>query len=120
MCSLEYAMDFFVIFEDAVPFSSYYNSELVNEVPGMRGNSGSSITFHEDALGFDVTVYSSENDFWFSLEHIAILFKEEKSTIINLIKDVFAEGAVDEEIAVSDFAITDLDGKSYYEILYNL
>ena len=66
----------------------------------MRSNSGSSITFHEDALGFDVTVYSSENDLWFSLEQIAILFKEEKSTIINFIMDVFAEGAVDEEIAV--------------------
>lgn len=86
----------------------------------MRGNSGSSITFHEDALGFDVTVYSSENDLCFALEQIAILFEEEKSTIINLIKDIFDEEDVDDEIAISDFAIIDLDGKSYYETLYNL
>ena len=54
------------------------------------------------------------------MEQIAILFEEEKSTIINLIKDIFDEEDVDDEIDISDFAITDLDGKSYYETLYNL
>ena len=54
------------------------------------------------------------------MEQIAILFEEEKSTIINLIKDIFDEEDVDDEIAIADFAITDLDGKSYYETLYNL
>ncbi len=57
---------------------------------------------------------------WLSLNQMAELFQRDKSVISRHIKNVFAEGELEPEAVVANFATTASDGKSYQVDYYNL
>ncbi|MBQ9765094.1 MAG: virulence RhuM family protein [Lachnospiraceae bacterium] len=62
-----------------------------------------------------------ENDtVWLSLDQMAELFQRDKSTISRHIKNIFAEGELNKNSVVANFATTASDGKVYQVDYYNL
>ncbi len=57
---------------------------------------------------------------WLSLNQMAELFQRDKSVISRHIKNVFAEGELDQKSVVANFATTAADGKTYNVDFYNL
>ena len=57
---------------------------------------------------------------WLSLEQMAELFGRDKSTISRHIRNVFAEGELQRDSVVANFATTAADGKTYQVDYYNL
>ena len=57
---------------------------------------------------------------WLSLDQMAELFQRDKSTVSRHIKNVFAEGELDRDSVVANFATTAADGKTYKVDYYNL
>jgi hypothetical protein len=57
---------------------------------------------------------------WLSLDKLARLFQRDKSTISRHIKNIFAEGELDQNSVVANFATTAADGKTYQVDNYNL
>lgn len=57
---------------------------------------------------------------WLSIDQMAELFQRDKSTISRHIKNVFAEGELNRDTVVANFATTASDGKTYQVVYYNL
>jgi len=57
---------------------------------------------------------------WLSLDQMAELFQRDKSTISRHIKNIFAEGELNKNSVVANFATTASDGKVYQVDYYNL
>ena len=67
-----------------------------------------------------VEVTFESDTVWLSLDQMAELFQRDKSTISRHIKNVFAEGELDKNSVVANFATTASDGKVYRVDYYNL
>ena len=57
---------------------------------------------------------------WLSIDQMAELFQRDKSTISRHLKNIFAEGELQKESVVANFATTATDGKTYQVDYYNL
>jgi hypothetical protein len=57
---------------------------------------------------------------WLSLDKMAQLFQRDKSTISRHIRNVFAEGELEQNSVIANFATTAADGKNYIVTYYNL
>lgn len=57
---------------------------------------------------------------WLSIDQMAELFQRDKSTISRHIKNIFAEGELERDSVVANFATTAADGKTYQVDYYNL
>lgn len=73
----------------------------------------------EDGLT-KIEVTFDEDTVWLSLDQMAELFQRDKSTISRHIKNIFAEGELDRNSVVANFATTATDGKTYQVDYYNL
>jgi hypothetical protein len=67
-----------------------------------------------------IEVATSGDTVWLSLNQMAELFQRDKSVISKHIKNIFAEGELDRDSVVANFATTALDGKTYQVDYYNL
>lgn len=67
-----------------------------------------------------IEVQLQNDTVWLSLDQIAELFQRDKSTISRHIKNVFAEGELEQNSVVANFATTAADGKTYNVDYYNL
>ena len=85
----------------------------------MENNSELIIYTTEDGLT-KVDVTFDNDTVWLSLDQMANLFQRDKSTISRHIKNVFAEGELDRNSVVANFATTAADGKKYQVDYYNL
>ena len=66
----------------------------------------------EDGLTKIETTFD-EDTVWLSLDQMAELFQRDKSTISKHIKNIFAEGELQRNSVVANFATTAKDGKTY-------
>ena len=67
-----------------------------------------------------VEVNFSEETAWLSVSQMAELFERDKSTISRHIKNIFAEGELEQNAVVANFATTAADNKTYQVDYYNL
>ena len=67
-----------------------------------------------------VEVTFESDTVWLSLDQMAELFQRDKSTISRHIKNIFAEGELNKNSVVANFATTASDGKVYRVDYYNL
>lgn len=67
-----------------------------------------------------IDVRMEDETVWLSLNQMAELFQRDKSVISRHIKNVFAEGELDEKSVVANFATTAADGKTYNVEHFNL
>ena len=72
----------------------------------------------DDQIAVDVRLYNES--VWLTLDQMATLFERDKSTISRHIKNVFAEGELERNSVVANFATTATDGKEYQVDYYNL
>lgn len=89
------------------------NNEEMNQKSNMI------IYTTEDGLAKIETTFD-EDTVWLSMDQMAELFQRDKSTISRHIKNVFAEGELQRDSVVANFAITAADGKIYQVDYYNL
>lgn len=73
----------------------------------------------EDGLAKIETTFD-EDTVWLSMDQMAELFQRDKSTISRHIKNVFADGELQRDSVVANFATTAADGKIYQVDYYNL
>lgn len=89
------------------------NNEKMNQKSNMI------IYTTEDGLAkFEITF--DEDKVWLSMDQMAELFQRDKSTISRHIKNVFAEGELQRDSVVANFATTATDEKIYQVDYYNL
>ena len=89
------------------------NNEEMNQKSNMI------IYTTEDGLAKIETTFD-EDTVWLSMDQMAKLFQRDKSTISRYIKNVFAEGELQRDSVVANFATTAADGKIYQVDYYNL
>ena len=89
------------------------NNEEMNQKSNMI------IYTTEDGLAKIETTFD-EDTVWLSMDQMAELFQRDKSTISRHIKNVFAEGELQRDSVVANFATTAADGKIYQVDYYNL
>ena len=75
-------------------------------------------TTEDNQISVDVRFY--EESVWLTLDQISALFERDKSTISRHIKNVFAEGELERNSVVANFATTASDGKEYKVDYFNL
>ncbi|MCC8121836.1 MAG: virulence RhuM family protein, partial [Oscillospiraceae bacterium] len=86
----------------------------------ISGDYGEIIVYQtEDGLT-QLDVKFEDETVWLSLDQMAELFQRDKSTISRHIKNIFAEGELDRDSVVANFATTAVDGKTYQVDYYNL
>lgn len=73
----------------------------------------------EDGLTKVETTFDGDT-VWLSIDQMAELFQRNKSTISRHIKNIFAEGELQRDSVVANFATTAVDGKTYRVDYYNL
>lgn len=78
------------------------------------------IIFRSDDGAVTIDVRMQDETVWLSLEQMAELFGRDKSTISRHIRNVFAEGELDRDSVVANYATTAADGKTYQVDYYNL
>lgn len=86
---------------------------------GMNQKSNMIIYTTEDGLAKIETTFD-EDTVWLSIDQMAELFERDKSTISRHIKNIFAEGELQRDSVVANFATTGADGKRYHVDFYNL
>lgn len=84
-----------------------------------QNNSEMMIYTTEDGLTKIETTFDGDT-VWLSIDQMAELFQRDKSTISRHIKNIFAEGELNREAVVANFATTAADGKTYQVDHYNL
>lgn len=89
------------------------NNEEMNQKSNMI------IYTTKDGLAKIETTFD-EDTVWLSMDQMAELFQRDKSTISRHIKNVFAEGELQRDSVVANFATTAADGKIYQVDYYNL
>lgn len=85
----------------------------------MNQKSNMIIYTTEDGLAKIETTFD-EDTVWLSIDQMAELFERDKSTISRHIKNIFAEGELQHDSVVANFATTASDGKTYQVDYYNL
>lgn len=85
----------------------------------MNQKSNMIIYTTEDGLAKIETTFD-EDTVWLSIDQMAELFERDKSTISRHIKNIFAEGELQRDSVVANFATTANDGKTYQVDYYNL
>ena len=73
----------------------------------------------EDGLT-KIQVELRDETVWLSLDQMAELFQRDKSTVSRHIKNIFAEGELDRNSVVANYATTATDGKRYHMDYYSL
>lgn len=92
-----------------------------NTVPNDRHVPGGSIQIYEAADGAArLEVRLEDETVWVTADQLAALFAREKSTISRHLRNVFADGELQREAVVANFATTASDGKTYSVAHYNL
>lgn len=87
----------------------------------MSFNNNSEILIYQTEDGqTKIDVRMEDDTVWLSLNQMAELFQRDKSVISRHIKNIFAEGELDEKAVVAFFATTAADGKTYDVTYYNL
>ena len=86
----------------------------------MNTDNNALVMFHDGAFELDVRVSSTENTVWLTLDQIASLFENDKSTVSRHIKNIFSEEELVKEAVVANYATTATDGKTYQVDYYNL
>ena len=89
------------------------NNEEMNQKSNMI------IYTTKDGLAKIETTFD-EDTVWLSMDQMAELFQRDKSTISRHIKNVLAEGELQRDSVVANFATTAADGKIYQVDYYNL
>lgn len=85
----------------------------------MNQKSNMIIYTTEDGLAKIETTFD-EDTVWLSIDQMAELFERDKSTISRHIKNIFAEGELQRDSVIANFATTASDGKTYQVDYYNL
>ncbi|MGO2654484.1 MAG: RhuM family protein [Pseudoclavibacter sp.] len=92
-----------------------------NIVLNDRHASGGSIQIYEGADGAArLEVRLEDETVWVTADQLSALFAREKSTISRHLRNVFADGELQREAVVANFATTASDGKTYSVAHYNL
>jgi death-on-curing family protein len=78
------------------------------------------ILFESSDGTVSLDVQADNDTVWLSLDQLALLFGRDKSTISRHIKNVFAEGELESQAVVANYATTANDGKTYQVDYYNL
>ena len=86
----------------------------------MKNLDNQIILFKTDDNKISVDVRFDDETAWLTLDQMAELFERDKSTISRHIKNVFAEGELERDSVVANFATTAADGKTYHVDYYNL
>ncbi len=68
----------------------------------------------------NIEVFFHNETLWLTQKKLAELFEKERSVITKHLKNIFAEGELDENSVRADFAHTAEDGKNYKTKYYNL
>lgn len=79
-----------------------------------------SIELYQSGDGVVLDVRADPDTVWLSTDQLAALFGRDKSTISRHVSNVFAEGELQRDAVVADFATTADDGKTYQVRHYNL
>lgn len=69
---------------------------------------------------FQLAVHTDAETVWLSADQLTELFGRDKSTISRHLRSVFADGELERDSVVADFATTAADGKNYQVTHYNL
>lgn len=85
----------------------------------MNQKSNMIIYTTEDGLAKIETTFD-EDTVWLSIDQMAELFERDKSTISRHIKNIFAEGELQRDSVIANFATTASDGKTYQVDYHNL
>ncbi len=67
-----------------------------------------------------IEVQLQEDTVWLAQKHMAELFQTSKQNIGQHLKNIFAEGELNENSVVKKFFTTAADGKKYQTLFYNL
>lgn len=78
------------------------------------------LIYQNDSGDIKVDAVFEEDTIWLSQAQICELFGKAKSTISEHIKNIFAEGELDDKAVVRNFRTTANDGKNYDVSYYNL
>jgi prophage maintenance system killer protein len=79
------------------------------------------IELYRSATGaVELAVQTDAESVWLSADQLVALFGRDKSTISRHLRNVFADGELDRQAVVADFATTAADGKTYSVAHYNL
>lgn len=78
------------------------------------------VIFKTNSGKVNVPVFFCDNTLWLTQKTIAELFEKSRSTITGHLKNIFAEGELDEVSVCRDFRHTAEDGKVYNARYYNL
>jgi hypothetical protein len=90
---------------------------MPDSIPAARGEI---VLYQTDDGRTRVEVRTDGESVWLSLGQMAALFQRDKSVISRHISNVFAEGELDRDPVVANFATTAADGKTYHVTYYNL
>ncbi len=83
-------------------------------------NTGEILIYQNQEGNIKVDVRLEEETVWLTQAQLCELFQKSKATISEHIKNIFAEGELDETSVVRNFRTTATDGKSYDTYFYNL
>lgn len=83
-------------------------------------NTGEILIYQNQDGNIKVDVRLEEETVWLTQAQLCELFQKSKATISEHIKNIFAEGELDETSVVRNFRTTATDGKSYNTYFYNL
>jgi len=86
----------------------------------MKNSENQVILFKTEDNKISVDVRFDEETVWLTLDQMAELFERDKSTISRHVKNVFAEGELERDSVVANFATTAADGKTYQVDYYDL
>ena len=90
----------------------YYDMRtFVRRMKNMNNSNMIMYTTEDGLTKIEVTF--DEDTVWLSLEQMAELFQRDKSTISRHIKNIFADGELNRNSVVANFATTAADGKTY-------
>ncbi len=78
------------------------------------------IKFIDGAIELEVNVSPDEKTVWLTLDQIGHLFGRDRTVIGRHLRNIFAEGELDEKSVRAKFAHTASDGKTYTFDFYNL
>lgn len=78
------------------------------------------VIFHTDDGKINVEVFFQNDTLWLTQKTISELFQKGRSTITEHLKNIFAEGELDESSVCREFRHTASDGKTYNTKYYNL
>ncbi len=78
------------------------------------------VIFQTESGKVNVEVFFQDDSLWLTQKKIAELFEKGRSTITEHLKNIFADGELDENSVCRDFRHTAEDGKSYNTRYYSL